>query len=146
MDGMASRLVRRAERAPNLGASLTLAAPPGLPAGDPKAAAPARRWGSVRSGGLRFVLRQQCEALLQLQRSRQQQAVPAAAKRLDQADAGKEQVLTNGQLGFLVGEQLHFRDDDRRERHCAGPKLIQKYIHRFALIGHGAALLGELLR
>src|SRR5580704_8496882 len=72
-----------------------------------------RRIGRRLHGGYQFDRKRDCrfefgrkrKALEQLELIRQQRRIPAAAERLDQADAGKKQILPDGQDGFFIGQQ-----------------------------------------
>jgi hypothetical protein len=54
--------------------------------------------------------------------------------------------LPRGQLGFLVGKQLNFGDDDRGKCHGAGAKLIEENVDGGALISNRALFLFDLAR
>src|SRR5579871_191119 len=60
------------------------------------------RWRIFDAGIGERQLRRERERLLQLLLARQQRRIPRAAQRLDQVDAGEEQILANRQLGHLV--------------------------------------------
>src|ERR1700735_5004202 len=90
-------------------------------------------------------LREKRDVLLQFFLRRQEIGVPTAAKRLDQGDAGEEQVLAGRQESLLVAQQYYFALHHRGVRDRAGAELIDKDIDRPALVLDRFLLKDELL-